>query len=98
MRSYVYASPECADGEIDVVKLADYFGSYCRYAKLNSYDLENAAKLFYYQISVCDYYNQYYSSDADNREIYLRQAVFSTRLMRWFEKNIDECACIMKIK
>lgn len=42
------------------------------------------------EISVCDYYGQYYSSAADNREIYLHQAVFSTRLMKWFEAHIGE--------
>lgn len=89
MRSYVYAAPECADGIINIDKLAEYFSNYRRFAKLTDYDLQNAAKLFYYQIAVCDYYNQYYTSTADNREIYLRQAVFSTRLMRWFEKNIE---------
>ena len=89
MRSYVYAAPECANGEINIERLAEYFNSYLRFAKLKDYDLCNAAKLFYYQIAVCDYYNQYYTSTADNREIYLRQAVFSTRLMRWFEKNIE---------
>lgn len=89
MRSYVYAAPECVNGEIDINKLSDYFRNYCKFASLNSYDLENAAKLFYYQIAVCDYYNQYYTSEADNREIYLRQAVFSTKLLKWFEKYID---------
>ena len=91
MRSYVYAAPECADGEIDTSKLGKYFRSYCRFAKLTDYDLQNAVKLFYYQIAVCDYYNQYYTSNADNRAIYLRQAMFSTKLMRWFEENIDKC-------
>ena len=90
VRSYVYAAPECAEGKINIDKLAEYFRNYCRYARLNSYDLENAVKLFYYQIAVCDYYNQYYTSEADNREIYLKQATFSTKLMKWFEKNIDE--------
>ena len=90
MRSYVYAAPECADGKIDIEKLAEYFVNYRKFATLNDYDLRTAAKLFYYQIAVCDYYNQYYTSTADNREIYLRQAVFSTRLMRWFEGNIDK--------
>ena len=90
MRSYVYAAPECANGEIDLRRLEAYFKDYGCYAKLNSYDMQNAARLFYYQIAVCDYYNQYYTSDADNREIYLRQAVFSTRLLKWFEKHIDE--------
>lgn len=95
MRSYVYAAPECAEGEINIDKLAEYFRYYCRYGKLNRYDLQNAARLFYYQIAVCDYYNQYYSSDVCNREIYLRQAVFSTRLMKWFEKNIDACEVLL---
>ncbi len=90
MRSYVYAAPECANGEINISRLADYFRSYLRFAKLSDYDLQNAAKLFYYQIAVCDYYNQYYTSSAANREIYLQQAVFSTRLMKWFEMNINE--------
>lgn len=90
MRSYVYAAPECAKGEININKLSEYFRSYCSFARLNEYDLQNAARLFYYQITVCDYYNQYYTSTAANREIYLRQAVFSTRLMKWFEKNIDD--------
>ena len=90
VRSYVYAAPECATGEIDINKLAEYFKNYRRFAELTDYDLQNAARLFYYQIAVCDYYNQYYTSKADNREIYLRQAVFSTGLLRWFEKHIDE--------
>mgnify|MGYP003303408041 CR=1 FL=1 len=89
MRSYVYAAPECANGEINTEKLAEYFGNYRRFAKLTDYDLQNAVKLFYYQIAVCDYYNQYYTSVADNREIYMRQAVFSTGLMWWFENNIE---------
>jgi hypothetical protein len=46
-------------------------------------------KLFYYQLAVCDYYNQYYQSAAENRNIYLHQARFSTKLMKWFEGNIE---------
>ncbi|MBQ8781776.1 MAG: phosphotransferase [Oscillospiraceae bacterium] len=89
VRSYVYAAPECADGEINISELAEYFRSYCKFSKLNDYDFQNALRLFYYQIAVCDYYNQYYTSDASNREIYLQQAFFSTRLLKWFENNID---------
>lgn len=90
MRSYVYAAPECARGAISIKRLAEYFADYLRFAPLDRYDIQTAAELFYYQISVCDYYNQYYSSTAANREIYLRQAQFSTALMKWFEENIDE--------
>lgn len=90
VRSYVYAAPEAAEGVINAEKLAEYFKEYMRFSRLNKYDLKSAAELFYYQISVCDYYGQYYSSAADNREIYLHQAVFSTKLMKWFERYISE--------
>lgn len=89
MRSYVYAAPECAGGTIDTEKCQRYFSTYEKHAALNPYDREMAARLFYYQLTVCDYYGQYYASDAANREIYLRQAVFSTGLMKWFDNNID---------
>lgn len=46
--------------------------------------------VFYYQISVCDYYNQYFQSKADNKYIYLQQAILSTKLMKWFENHADE--------
>lgn len=90
MRSYAYAAPECADGVINAENLAEYFKAYLRLSSLTEYDIKSAAELFYYQISVCDYYGQYYSSAADNREIYLHQAVFSTRLMKWFETHIGD--------
>lgn len=90
VRSYVYAAPECAEGVINAEKLAEYFKEYLRFSRLNEYDLKSAAELFYYQISVCDYYGQYFSSAADNREIYLHQAIFSTKLMKWLEGHIIE--------
>ena len=89
MRSYVYASPACKDGQIDVSEFLRYVAAYQAYAELSEYDLQCIAKLFYYQIAVCDYYGQYYSSTADNRHIYLHQAVFSTKLLRWLEKNVE---------
>lgn len=90
VRSYVYAAPECADGFINAENLAEYFRKYLRFSSLNECDLKSAAEIFYYQISVCDYYGQYFSSAADNREIYLHQAIFSTKLMKWLEGHIIE--------
>lgn len=52
---------------------------------LNDCDLENLYKLYFYQIAVCGCYGQYYASDADNREIYLKQTRLATRL----PKNTD---------
>lgn len=85
MRSYVYAAPECAGGRVDADGLVRYVRAYMQHAPLTAYDLESMIPLFYDQIAVCDYYGQYYASQAANRHIYLHQARFSTGLMRWLE-------------
>lgn len=90
MRSYVYAAPECRNGEIDPAAFTDYVKEYLKFAELTKTDVKMMPYVFYYQISVCDYYNQYYQSAADNREIYLKQAVLSTKLMKWFDKNAGD--------
>ncbi len=85
MRSYVYAAPSCRDGVIDMDEFVDYVREYCKYAPLTRYDVEHMVDLFYYQIAVCDYYGQYYGTDADNRNIFLEQAKLSTKLLKWLE-------------
>ena len=89
IRSYVYASPKCREGEMDIPEFLDYVSCYLEYAPLNRVDIQMLPYLFYYQLAVCDYYNQYYQSNAANRGNYLHQAVFSTKLMKWFEKNLE---------
>ena len=73
----------------DIDEFISYVVAYRRFATLNDYDLLCMAGLFYYQIAVCDYYGQYYASTADNRHIYLHQAVFSTKLLHWFENHME---------
>ena len=90
MRSYVYASPKCAEGSIDIDEFLAYTAAYMETAPLMPEDIQAMAALFYYQIAVCYYYGQYYASTADNREIYLHQAKFSTKLLRWFEAHGEE--------
>lgn len=89
VRSFVYAAPSCKDGQIDIGKFLRYVEDYRKFATLSEYDLLCMARLFYYQIAVCDYYGQYYASTADNRHIYLHQAVFSTKLLRWLEEHVE---------
>ena len=97
VRSYVYASPRCANGEIHTDEFLNYVREYRKYAPLNREDLAQMIKLFYYQIAVCDYYGQYYASDADNRSIYLHQARFSTKLLRWLEAHEQELTrCLLE--
>ena len=87
VRSFVYAAPSCREGQIDIDEFLRYVAAYQKLAALNEYDLLCMVRLFYYQIAVCDYYGQYYASRADNRHIYLHQAVFSTKLLRWLDEN-----------
>lgn len=82
VRSYVYASPECADGFINEARFAAYMALYEKHSSLPAYDKHCAKSLYLYQIAVCDYYGQYYTSAADNREIYLAQAHLATKLLR----------------
>ncbi|MGM9661601.1 MAG: phosphotransferase [Oscillospiraceae bacterium] len=90
IRSYVYASPLCINGEIDIADLTDYVRIYLVHGKLNSYDLENMAQLFFYFTAVCDFYGQYYDSLTRNRAIYLQQAKLSSKLLRWFDAHAEE--------
>lgn len=90
VRSYVYMAPEVKQGEINIEGLTQYIINYLEVGALNAYDIENAGKLFYYFLAVCDFYGQYYDSLSKNRDIYLEQANMSSRLLVWFEKHINE--------
>lgn len=89
VRSYVFMAPEVSRGEINIDALLRYMESYMEYAPLNAYDIENAGKLFYYFLAVCNFYGQYYDSISKNRYIYLKQAEMASKLLVWFEKHID---------
>lgn len=90
IRSYVYASPGCKDGEIDIADFTDYVEAYLAEGALNSYDLENMAQMFFYFTAVCDFYGQYYYSLTRNRSIYLQQARLSSNLLKWLDAHVEE--------
>lgn len=41
-------------------------------------------------LAVCDFFGQYYQSMTRNRSIYLEQAQLSAKMLRWFDKHIEE--------
>ena len=92
LRSFVYAAPSCREGNINLDELSRYTAAYRRHAPLTDYDLSCMAPLFRYQLLVCDYYGQYDASTTANRDIYLHQARFSTRLLRWLDAHGHEVA------
>lgn len=71
VRSYVFMAPEVKQGEINVEARINYINLYTEVGSLNSYDIENAGKLFYYFLAVCNFYGQYYDSLSKNRHIYI---------------------------
>lgn len=90
VRSYIFMAPECKNGDFDFEKFERYLKTYLQKGKLNAYDIENAGKLFFYFLAVCDFYGQYYQSLARNRYIYLEQAKLCQKMLKWFNEHIDE--------
>lgn len=89
-RSYVFMAPEVRNRQVDIEALIRYLSCYLEYGTLNRYDIENAGRLFFYFLSVCNFYEQYYDSLSRNREVYLKQANMASDLLLWFEKHIEE--------
>lgn len=96
-RSFIYAEPACKDGEIPIDKLISYVKEYLKYFNLEKKDIEMMPIIYYYQIAVCDYYAQYYNSNADNRHIFLHQARFATKIMKWLNNNMQSLQDALKI-
>ncbi len=90
VRSYIMMAPECKSGDFNIEGLERYLKIYMKKGKLNAYDIENAGNLFFYFLAVCDFFGQYYQSMTRNRLIYLEQAQLSAKMLRWFDKHIEE--------
>lgn len=86
IRSFLLAHPGAAEGAVDTDALQRYLAAYCRHAPLTEYDLSQMLTLFFYQLAVCDYWGQYFSSDAPNRHLFRNQAVYFTKVLRHLDK------------
>lgn len=72
--SYLYFNKE---------RFSKYLSTYLRHIKLTDYEIKNCIRLYFYQILVCDYYHQYFAENDKNRkEDYLRQANFSSEIIK----------------
>lgn len=90
VRSYVFMAAEVADGSLDVDALIRYIEEYLKTSNFNAYDIENAGNFFFYFLSVCNFYGQYYDSISMNRYIYLEQAEMASKLLAWFDNHLVE--------
>ena len=89
-RVYVYASPSCANGKMDIPDFPEYGRTYWTGRKRNFYDLETMVQMFFYFPAVCDFYGQYEGSLYRKKAIYLHQAKQSSILLRWFDAHVEE--------
>ena len=90
IRSYSFADVKCAEGNIDIKNLKKYVDNFLKYGELSDYDLKIMPYLYFYQLVVSNYFNQYYLSNNLNKLLLLEYAHFSTNLCRWFEFNVDK--------
>lgn len=93
IRSYSYIDSKANNGEIDINNLTDYVKEFCKYVKLNKYDLKYMSYLYLVQLLSSTFgYKQYI---ADNSKIDLLEfAFFRTKMC----KNLFENADIIGIK
>ena len=61
-----------------------------RYSPLSAYDLKMMPYFFYHQLLACNYYGQFYDSTSPNKADILYQAKFATKLIKWFEHNVED--------
>jgi aminoglycoside phosphotransferase (APT) family kinase protein len=90
IRSYTSGDRECIEGNINIDIFRKYISCYLEHGTLNSYDLKIMPYLYYYQNLVSDYFGQYYASDNRNKQLLREDALFSLKLCRWFEGNIEK--------
>lgn len=83
-------APECAEGRIDLDSFERYLRTYLQKGTLNTYDIENAGRFFFYFLAVCNFYGQYYQSLTRNRAVFLRQAKLCKGIFLWLDAHMEE--------
>jgi Ser/Thr protein kinase RdoA (MazF antagonist) len=88
IRSYSYADPKCADGQLDSRGLKAYIQHYRTYFPLTRYDLEMMPYLYHFQLVRSAYgYREYMTNREMSGESLLRFALWRTELCRWLSQN-----------
>lgn len=87
-RSFFYADPSCSDGSLNEKSFSNYVSAYCSETALTQYDRDNLLYLYFYQLSVCDYYAQYLGADESQKDEYLAQATFATNVLKNWDKML----------
>ncbi len=87
LRSYTFADPQCAEGEIHVEHLKEYIARYLVHGYLTAYDLRMMPAFYLYQLLRSNYIQQYLDADVSGQGPALGLATWSTKLCRWLEEH-----------
>jgi hypothetical protein len=86
IRSYSYIDEKAKDGEIDIDNLVNYVKEFCKYVKLNRYDIKYMPYLYLIQLLNSDYGYKQYIAD-ETKESLLQFGFFRTRLCKYLFDN-----------
>ena len=89
MRSYSYVDKEAKKGNLNIDTLVDYFKEFCKYIKLNEYDLKYAPHIYLLQLSSSAFGYNVYNEDTTQNSI-LEFAFFRTNLCKFLYENLEK--------
>ncbi|MCL2772313.1 MAG: phosphotransferase [Oscillospiraceae bacterium] len=89
IRSYVFAAPECGNGEINSDGLKRYINNYLKYFPLNDYDIEMMPYVFYFQHMIWNYNPAEYDN-IPNAYKPIRDLIIN--VTNWLYENVDVLA------
>ena len=85
--SYVFASPACRDGAVDVEGLNNYIRAYTKHFPLTEYDAKAMPYVLYFWHCVCNYRPDELDSIAEN---YRPIAMLIQKLLDWLYVHVEE--------
>lgn len=86
IRSYSYIDKDAKNGKINVENLVDYVKEFCKYVKLNKYDIKYMVYLYLIQILTSTFGYKQYILD-NSKESLLEFGLFRTRLSKYMFDN-----------
>lgn len=82
--SFVFASPKCKDGSVDVSGLKNYIKQYCKYFPLSEYDIKAMPYVLYFWHCMCNY-----SPQEDIPNSYRPISDLIQKLLNWLFDNVE---------
>ena len=87
MTSYVFASPNCREGAVDVEGLGGYIQAYVKHFPLTEYDIQAMPYVLYFWHCVCNYSPNELCSIAGK---YRSMALLIQKMLNWLYVHVDD--------